>query len=69
MTWPQRLMQIHHHLWVCPQFDIHHADLTAEGHLHFYARLKGVREGSCGEGLETGGVGGRVGRSFVWGPQ
>ena len=27
---------------VCPQFDIHHADLTAEEHLLFYARLKGV---------------------------
>ncbi len=24
---------IHHHLGVCPQFDIHHAELTAEEHL------------------------------------
>lgn len=36
---------IHHHLGVCPQFDIHHADLTAEEHLLFYARLKGARWG------------------------
>ena len=34
---------IHHHLGVCPQFDIHHAELTAEEHLYFYARLKGVK--------------------------
>ena len=34
---------IHHHLGVCPQFDIHHADLTAEEHLLFYARLKAVK--------------------------
>ena len=34
---------IHHHLGVCPQFDIHHAQLTTEEHLLFYARLKGVR--------------------------
>ena len=36
---------IHHHLGVCPQFDIHHAELTAEEHLYFYARLKGVKWG------------------------
>ena len=34
---------IHHHLGVCPQFDIQHADLTVEEHLLFYARLKGVK--------------------------
>lgn len=34
---------IHHHLGVCPQFDIQHADLTTEEHLLFYARLKGVK--------------------------
>ena len=34
---------IHRHLGVCPQFDIQHADLTAEEHLLFYARLKGVK--------------------------
>lgn len=34
---------IHHHLGVCPQFDIHHAQLTSEEHLLFYARLKGVK--------------------------
>ena len=34
---------IHHHLGGCPQFDIHHAKLTAEEHLLFYARLKGVK--------------------------
>ena len=28
---------------MCPQFDIHHADLSAEEHLLFYARLKGVK--------------------------
>ena len=35
--------KIHHHLGVCPQFDIQHADLTSEEHLLFYARLKGVK--------------------------
>ena len=34
---------IHRHLGVCPQFDIQNADLTAEEHLLFYARLKGVK--------------------------
>ena len=38
-----QISAIHHHLGVCPQFDIHHAQLTAEEHLLFYARLKGVR--------------------------
>ena len=37
------MTEIHHHLGVCPQFDIHHEQLTAEEHLYFYARLKGVR--------------------------
>jgi ABC-type transport system involved in cytochrome c biogenesis ATPase subunit len=37
------IQKIHHHLGVCPQFDIQHADLTAEEHLLFYARLKGVK--------------------------
>ena len=37
--------EIHHHLGVCPQFDIQHADLTAEEHLLLYTRLKGVRWG------------------------
>jgi ABC-type multidrug transport system ATPase subunit len=36
------ISSIHKHLGVCPQFDIHHADLSAEEHLLFYARLKGV---------------------------
>ena len=36
------MQKIHHHLWVCPQFDIQRADLTSEEHLLFYARLKGV---------------------------
>ena len=36
---------IHHHLGVCPQFDIHYPELTAEEHLLFYARLKGVKFG------------------------
>ena len=35
------IQTIHHHLGVCPQFDIQHADLTAKEHLLFYARLKG----------------------------
>lgn len=37
------ITEIHRHLGVCPQFDIQHADLTAEEHLLFYARLKGVK--------------------------
>ena len=37
------IQKIHHHLGVCPQFDIQHADLTSEEHLLFYARLKGVK--------------------------
>ena len=37
------MSKVHHHLGVCPQFDIQHADLTPEEHLLFYARLKGVR--------------------------
>lgn len=37
------ISEIHRHLGVCPQFDIQHADLTAEEHLFFYARLKGVK--------------------------
>ena len=36
---------IHHHLGVCPQFDIHHAELSSQEHLLFYARLKGVKWG------------------------
>lgn len=35
--------EIHRHLGVCPQFDIQHPELTAEEHLLFYARLKGVK--------------------------
>lgn len=34
---------VHSHMGVCPQFDIQHASLTAEEHLLFYARLKGVK--------------------------
>jgi ABC-type multidrug transport system ATPase subunit len=37
------ISDIHHHLGVCPQFDIQHDELTTEEHLLFYARLKGVR--------------------------
>ena len=37
------ISSIHQHLGVCPQFDIHHDDLTAQEHLLFYARLKGVK--------------------------
>ena len=37
------IQKTHHHLGVCPQFDIQHADLTAKEHLLFYARLKGVK--------------------------
>ena len=36
------IQKIHHHLGVCPQFDIQLADMTSEEHLLFYARLKGV---------------------------
>ena len=35
------MSDIHHHLGVCPQFDIQYPELTAEEHL-FYARLKGA---------------------------
>ncbi len=35
--------EIHGHMGVCPQFDIQHDSLTAEEHLLFYARLKGVK--------------------------
>ena len=35
--------EIHHHMGVCPQFDIQHPSLTSEEHLLFYARLKGVK--------------------------
>ena len=37
------ISKIRHHLGVCPQFDIQHAELTTEEHLLFYARLKGVK--------------------------
>ena len=37
------MAEIHHHLGVCPQFDIHYPELSAEEHLFFYARLKGVK--------------------------
>ena len=39
---------IHHHLGVCPQFDIQYPELTAEEHLLFYARLKGVKLDQAG---------------------
>jgi ABC-type multidrug transport system ATPase subunit len=38
-----QMSDIHHHLGVCPQFDIQYPDLTAEEHLLFYARLKGAK--------------------------
>ena len=38
-----QMAAIHHHLGVCPQFDIQYPELTAEEHLLFYARLKGVK--------------------------
>lgn len=38
-----QMRDIHRHLGVCPQFDIQYPQLTAEEHLLFYARLKGVR--------------------------
>ena len=34
---------IHSHLGVCPQFNVQYPELSAEEHLLFYARLKGVR--------------------------
>ena len=40
---PPQTSEIHRHLGVCPQFDIHHPELTAKEHLLFYARLKGVK--------------------------
>ena len=40
-----QMAAIHHHLGVCPQFDIQYPELTAEEHLLFYARLKGVKFG------------------------
>ena len=42
------MSDIHHHLGVCPQFDIQYPELTAEEHLLFYARLKGVKLGRAG---------------------
>ena len=41
------MSDIHHHLGVCPQFDIQYPELTAEEHLLFYARLKGVKIGKA----------------------
>ncbi len=43
---------IHGHMGVCPQFDIQHASLTAEEHLLFYARLKGVKRSREGVVVE-----------------
>ena len=40
-----QMAAIHHHLGVCPLFDIQYPELTAEEHLLFYARLKGVKWG------------------------
>ena len=41
------MSDIHRHLGVCPQFDIQYPELTAEEHLLFYARLKGVKLGKA----------------------
>ena len=46
------MSDIHHHLGVCPQFDIQYPELTAEEHLLFYARLKGVKLGRAGRVVE-----------------
>lgn len=44
--------EIHHHMGVCPQFDIQHPSLTCEEHLLFYARLKGVKRSREGVVVE-----------------
>ena len=75
---PPQTSEIHRHLGVCPQFDIHHPELTAKEHLLFYARLKGVkraREACVVEralrevrrrGVGVGGEGCGGGRERVW---
>jgi ABC-type glutathione transport system ATPase component len=38
------LPEIYKRIGVCPQFDLHWPDLTANDHLLFYARLKGLKQ-------------------------
>ena len=35
-----QMTEIHHHLGVCPQFDIHYPELTAEEHLLFWRNVQ-----------------------------